>query len=130
MKGRLIEVVMKVTFSGEDPHFALGLLGVKNGRPATTVSYNKNAVALARATLNKEKFDKLSNMSVTLANPAAVELDIHVFADWSSVEVFLGGDAPPISARVFLPEEADQISFGGDGCIVDVKFYELRSTWN
>ena len=67
-------------------------------------------------------------MKTELQKKARHELYLHIFVDWSGIKVFNEAGTPPISVRVFPPEDADQISISGQNCVVELDVYLLKST--
>lgn len=57
---------------------------------------------------------------------------LHIFVDWSSVEVFGGQGETTITTQIFHPENATYaqlFSTGGSANNVQLRISEVRSTW-
>lgn len=57
---------------------------------------------------------------------------LHIFVDWSSVEVFGGQGETTMTAQIFPPENATYaqlFSTGGSTNNVQIRISEVRSTW-
>jgi len=61
------------------------------------------------------------------------KVKLHIFVDWSSVEVFVNDGEAVLTNRIFPDPESREISLyssGGDGNIAAFSFWTLRSVWN
>lgn len=60
-------------------------------------------------------------------------IKLHVFVDWSSIEVFVNDGEAVITNRIFPDPDSQGIqvySEGGDASINNLDFWSLRSIWN
>ena len=58
---------------------------------------------------------------------------LHVFVDWSSVEVFAGGGQTTIADRIFPDPESDGVALfaeGGTARLVSIDVWEMASAWS
>lgn len=58
---------------------------------------------------------------------------LHIFVDWSSVEVFTNDGASVMTNRIFPDPDSQDIrlfSEGGDATFLNLDFWELSSVWN
>ncbi len=61
------------------------------------------------------------------------KIRLHIFVDWSSIEVFANNGVPVITNRIFPDPESRDIqvfSQGGTATIEQIDFWTLRSTWD
>lgn len=85
----------------------------------------------------KNSGDTSFNKNFATRNDAPVSLNdgklrLHIFVDWSSVEVFVNGGTRILTNRIFpAPESRDIILFaeGGTALIENIDFWSLQSIW-
>ncbi|MGM0460424.1 MAG: glycoside hydrolase family 32 protein [Bacteroidota bacterium] len=61
------------------------------------------------------------------------KVKLHIFVDWSSVEVFVNDGETVITNRIFPDPQSEGLSVfseGGDGAVTSLKFWTLQSVWN
>ena len=61
------------------------------------------------------------------------EIRLHIFVDWSSVEVFGNGGETVITDRIFPSSSSEDIelfSEGGSTKVVSFEIWKLKSIWN
>lgn len=88
---------------------------------------------LNRKTSGKTDFDStfasLEQVPLSLKDG---KLELHVFVDWSSVEVFSNGGTKVITDRIFPSPESEGVTFyseGGRANIAALDIWKLRSVW-
>jgi fructan beta-fructosidase len=132
IKGQTLE--LKVTFEPEDAtEFGINVLVGEGER--TTISYNvKNQeITFDRSQSGDVDFhEKFSGIHVAPLPLDNGKVELHIFIDWSSVEVFAHRGAVVFSNQVFPSENSTGVevfSKGGKTLITDVKAWPLRSAW-
>lgn len=61
------------------------------------------------------------------------KVKLHIFVDWSSVEVFVNDGEAVITNRIFPDPESENITLyseGGDATVSSLNFWTLQSVWN
>lgn len=61
------------------------------------------------------------------------KIKLHIFVDWSSVEVFVNDGEQVITSRIFPDPESTSISLfadGGDASLAGLTFWPLKSIWD
>lgn len=61
------------------------------------------------------------------------KIKLHIFVDWSSVEVFVNGGESVITNRIFPDPESRGVSLyaeGGTASVSNLQFWPLNSIWN
>ncbi|KAL4969657.1 glycoside hydrolase family 32 protein [Aspergillus stella-maris] len=140
--GKALEV--NLTFSDRDAHFSkntsstfgISLRATQNFTQQTLVGYdfaNKTVFVDRRASGNSS-FDSTfaSRYSAPLSPAEDGTVNLRVFVDWSSVEIFGGLGETTITAQIFPPEGATfgrLFSTGGETDDVKLSVSEVESVW-
>ncbi|WP_111643007.1 glycoside hydrolase family 32 protein [Marinimicrobium alkaliphilum] len=125
---------LKVTFEPEDAdEFGIDVL-VGDGEK-TTISYNVHSeeISFDRSQSGDVDFhEKFSGVHVAPMPLDDGKVELHIFVDWSSVEVFAHRGAVVFSNKVFPHHESKGVevfSRGGTTRISDIQAWPLKSIW-
>jgi fructan beta-fructosidase len=61
------------------------------------------------------------------------KLDLHIFIDWSSIEIFVGDGQVVLTDRIFPSPESDRVGFfstDGSTVVTGMEIWTLKSAWN
>lgn len=132
VSGKAFEMMIEI-----DPGDAKTVgLNVRTGENQETVigfDAAKSSVFVDRTNSGQSDF----NEEFAKRNDAPVELEngrvrLHVFVDWSSVEVFINDGSRVITNRIFPDSESTGVSAfseGGTAEITNLEFWPLESIW-
>jgi len=129
-RGNTLEIVLEFEPEVTVEEFGVSVLG--NGQYETRIGYTSidGSVYLDRSNSG----DPVMTTEY-FSTPVALQdnlLELHIFVDWSSVEVFADNGCATFSVRVYPPQGSDLISVystAGETRVTGT-IYELESIWN
>lgn len=131
IKSQQFEIVATVTPATGTTQFGFNLR-VGNGQ-LTKVFYNMRNQQLVvdrtqSGTTPNDKFAKVFSKRTQLING---KIQLHIFVDWSSIEVFANDGAELASALIFPDPESQDMEFFvvGEAVECDIDIYPLKSIW-
>jgi fructan beta-fructosidase len=133
LAGKAYEMVVELEPGTSD---ATGLILRQGNIEETQVGYDAvNGTVFVDRTLSgevgfHEDFARRSDAPARLIDG---KVKLHIFVDWSSVEVFVNDGEATLTHRIFPNVQNDGISMfsaGGQGSITSLDFWPLQSIWN
>jgi fructan beta-fructosidase len=132
ISGRAVEIVVEFEVGSADE---VGLKVRMGGTEETLIAYDVHA---------EEVFVDRSRSGITDFNAAFAgrhdgplplgdgRVRLHIFVDWSSVEVFANDGYTVITERIFPEPESQDVALyaeGGEARLVSMDVWNLRSIW-
>jgi fructan beta-fructosidase len=130
--GKTLEIIATVE-PGTASEF--GLKVCKGTNEETVVGYDAVAAELVVDRSRSGKVDLNPRFSGRQSGPLPAEhgrINLHLFVDWSSVEVFGNGGRTVITNQIFPSADSDGLALyarGGAARLVSLDIWELQSIW-
>ncbi len=112
-------------------------INVRKGKDEETVigyDYNQQELFVDRRNSGSVDFDStFASLEQAPLTPENNRIKLHIFVDWSSVEVFGNGGKMVITDRIFPSSSSDGIelfSESGNTKVVSLDIWKLNSIWN
>ncbi|WP_449538881.1 glycoside hydrolase family 32 protein [Ferdinandcohnia sp. Marseille-Q9671] len=132
LKGDTFEIIAEFELCGASE---FGFKVRKAAREETLIGYNINNETLFIDRINSgdcEFHDDFSGKHEGHLTPNKNKIKLHLFVDWSSVEVF-GNDGELVITDLIFPKEDGQdielYAIGGEVIVRSLEYYELTSAW-
>ncbi|OAS89250.1 MULTISPECIES: glycoside hydrolase family 32 protein [Metabacillus] len=133
IKGNAFEIVVEFELGGADE---FGFKVCKSDSAETIIGYHveQKKLFLDRTKSGDSSFnDSFAGIHDGELVPKDNKINLHIFVDWSSVEVF-GNDGELVLTDLIFPNENSQdlelYAKGGNVKINSLELYTLRSTWS
>jgi len=133
MSGKSFEMVIELTPGKADN---IGLKVRKGETDETVIGYDSESGSVYVDRTNSgesdfyDEFAKRNDVPVSLDNNT---LKLHIYVDWSSVEVFVNDGEYVLTNRIFPDPESREITLfseNGNSEIIQLDFWTLNSIWN
>ncbi len=132
ISGRALEIIAEFEVGTADE---VGLTVRMGGTEETLVAYDANAeeVFIDRSRSGIDDFSP--DFAGRHDGPLTVEngrVKLHLFVDWSSVELFANDGQTVITDRIFPQPESQDVALyaeGGDARLINLDVWTLRSIW-
>lgn len=131
-EGKTVEIIAEFTI-GDATEFGLKVLKGKNEETVIGYDVREEAVFINRENAGDASFhEHFAGTHKAPLKPVDKKVQLHLFVDWSSVEVFANGGEVAITDLVFPKENGQQIAVyakGGQVTIETLQIYPLNSIW-
>lgn len=132
ISGKAYELIMELEPQNSS---TIGLKLREGTDEETLVGYNaeNGTVFVDRTNSGEDGFhEDFAQRNEAPARLIGGKVKLHIFVDWSSVEVFVNDGETVITTRIFPDPESEDISLyseGGEGTISTLSFWSLQSIW-
>lgn len=133
ISGKAFEMIVEMD-PGDAKTVGLNVREGDNQRTSIGYDASENLVFVDRTNSGEseffEDFAKRNDAPVELADG---KIQLHLFVDWSSVEVFVNGGSRVLTNRIFPDPESIGVSAfanGGSATIMNIEFWPLESIWS